>query len=842
MQPYWRVLLLDTKEGNVNHHITVGIEDALKKHPDVVSCQVAGYADALTVARVEQCNLFLAVDGQELDRGLCQRLAHRCGTSALWLADDPYDRRRNLLNGELFTRVYTNDSNSVSAYGGKARHLPFAGSPPIHQHAVPFEDDGHYLYDLFFAGMAWPNRIELLRQIIAALPGIKMKLAMPHNEHLKPAELGIAASSFRSRIPNNELARFANRSRIVLTLHRSFATGGNDETAHTPGPRLFEVALAGGFQLVDDSLPESGRYFEPEREIVLFNSVADCVAKVKYYLDHPAERLAITHAAQRRCQAEHLYAHRVETILSDLRDLSSAPASIPVAAVPRDDQLALPARVSERSGKLRVLHVAHNYITQQPIGGVEVYIDLVTRTLADQHDSLIYFPDRKQKFGKTMCLHSLRDSTTFRHTFASEFDKDCLSDFEREVYFAHLLHDQRIDLVHFHHLIGHPLSLPLVARMQGIPAVLSMPDHYSVCSRFNLINHANRYCNAAEIPLASCDICLKATSKARFGTQGARRAFVSAMLDNVDSIIFLSQDTRRIAEAIYPSLADHPRLHAEGYPTVPRPVMPRLTASNRLQVAIPGNFNSIKGADNLCRIFDALRDDPIDFHIHGRVDPPFDWILRELNLPTVILHGAYKPDTLHDKLSVCDVALLLSTWPETYVLTLSESFRARVVPVVTDIGALGERVRDGYNGRKVPIDEAGAVVAALRDLASNRRELERLRANLDDSMFLHLDAHVAFLTGLYDELLAEYRQGSRKALHYSEAPTARRAAAENIYIDPADAVAVSLQHGNSGLINLVRNRLGTAVRIARKVPRHLRNHGVRHTLHRIHTRIKHREI
>ena len=92
-----------------------------------------------------------------------------------------------------------------------------------------------------------------------------------------------------------------------------------------------------------------------------------------------------------------------------------------------------------------------------------------------------------------------------------------------------------------------------------------------------------------------------------------------------------------------------------------------------LRVAVPGNMSFIKGADSLCRIFSETRDDPIEFHLFGRVATPYDDVLRTLDLPHVHVHGGYKPEDSCQQLATCDVSLMLSIWPETYVLTLSES-------------------------------------------------------------------------------------------------------------------------------------------------------------------------
>ena len=153
----WRILLLDTKRSNPNHYICLAIERALAQRAAVASVTRADYVSAISAARDRRCNLFLAFDGEELDRDIAARLARVCGTSILWVTEDPYELQFNLDNADLFDLVFSNDSGSVAAYGAKGRHLALAADPGMHYRALPAPgDDDHYLYDLFFAGTACP--------------------------------------------------------------------------------------------------------------------------------------------------------------------------------------------------------------------------------------------------------------------------------------------------------------------------------------------------------------------------------------------------------------------------------------------------------------------------------------------------------------------------------------------------------------------------------------------------------------------------------------------------------------------------------------------------------------
>jgi glycosyltransferase involved in cell wall biosynthesis/spore maturation protein CgeB len=763
---HWRVLLLDTKRSNPNHYICLAIERALRQHPQVAHVVKADYLSAIEEARKGQCNLLLAFDGEELDRNIVARLAALCGTSVAWVTEDPYEQRTNVGNLDLFDLVFTNDSGSVAAYGAKGRHLPFAADPQLHYREVPSPEggDSHYLYDLFFAGTAWPNRVAFLKELQGALSGINLKLALPHNPHIPEPDLDLAPSAYQWRTPNSEFARFANRSRAVLTLHRAFSSSGNDPVARTPGPRLFEVALAGGVQFIDMSIPEIEvtRYLTEDVEFIGFRSAQECIEKLRFFLANPAARIAVAQAAQRRAQSEHLYIHRIEALLAE------------TAALPARAARGM-AEAADTRRRPKVLFVTHNIAGIEPYGGVEVYQDLIRQSLKDRYEFLFYVPDRSTSHLGSRCvlydenLRYLED-----HEFSNNVTDADLVCADRERALSSILQRHGIDAVHFQHLIGHTPSLAYLPRALGIPSVLSLHDYYGICTHFNLIGYKGRYCNIAALPKSTCDICLNAADGIAAGSQARRRAFIGRALEQIDVLHANTAGVAALFGAIYPHLTGSARMRVFGVPMPggTRRELPtrQVDAGGKLKVAILGNFTRNKGADELIHAFNQMRHEPVEFTIFGALEPPYGSILEALALPNVKIHGAYAAGTLAEKLDGFSLSLHFSLWPETYCITLSEAWQAGLVPVVSDIGALGERVSHGVNGFKVPNAEAGALVELLRTLAYDRAQIEEARARITPDLYVEAGAHMQWLSGVYEELLAAKPLPRRAAVRPQPVP------------------------------------------------------------------------
>lgn len=729
----WRVLLLDTKRENPNHYICLAIRDALESHPDVEAVFKAELGSAVATARKNDCNLFIAFDGEQLSADICARLASICGRSVLWVTEDPYESPVNRQNAKLFDLVFTNDSGSVKHYGIKGIHLPFAGSQKLHFHPA-VEADSAFMYDLLFVGTAWPNRVKLFQQILKEIPGLRLKIALPGNEHLPTVELPLPASSFTWRVPNNEFARLANRSRIVLTLHRDFSSSGGKSSANTPGPRLFEVALAGGFQLVDNSLPEIHDYFQND-EIATFDTPQTCIKQIKHYLGSSKDRIAMTNRSQQRALREHCYEHRITKIIDACNEINSPQPAIATATPKRP----------------RILMVTHNIVGKPPFGGVEIYQDILRNGLANEFEFLFYVPDRHSNWQETVLLdNKLNEIQRFK--FSAPINDIFLSCPEREKAFEKVLIEHHILAVHFQHLIGHVPSLPFISKALGIGSVFSAHDYYAACKNFNLIGYQGQYCDLTKQSDSRCDVCLNAMDNARPGSQAGRRSFFARMLKQIEIIHCNTEGVANLLIGAIPTLENHHGIRVKGIPTAEDSTTTGSTTSQRLRIAILGNFSHIKGADTLIHALNLLREDPIDFTLFGRVDPPYDQTVKVLNLTNLHVYGAYDPGSIDDELASNDVSLHVSIWPETYCLTLSEAWQRGLVPVVSDIGALGERVIHGKNGLKISPNDPGQLADTLRLLSSDRNFLMQLKKGAKEVSHIKITDHLQFMREIYVSL------------------------------------------------------------------------------------------
>ncbi|HXL72167.1 MAG TPA: glycosyltransferase, partial [bacterium] len=309
---------------------------------------------------------------------------------------------------------------------------------------------------------------------------------------------------------------------------------------------------------------------------------------------------------------------------------------------------------------------------------------------------------------------------------------------------------------------------------------------------------------------------------------------------------------------IYPSVAAHKHLEVLPVPTDPVSTPPTRNKSSEkrpLKVASLGNFLFYKGGDTIARVIPFFRECNIEFHIFGLITEQYEYLKNSAAFPFVRIHGVYQPGKLPEEINTCDVSLHLSTWPETYCMSLSEAWDRGLVPIVTDIGALGERVTDGVNGLKIRPDSEGDLEQAIRRLMETPGLLETLRKNIKSAPISRTDTHMAGLKKIYSQAIAGSKLWGRPLLQadflqfwHPVAPNWAIIDQEAAAAAAAEKAAITAKKNDSqrfkfarrvirhievhGFGSLVRKSFGRVRDLARKIVRHLREKGIVSTLRR----------
>lgn len=270
-----------------------------------------GAADALAMALDHEVRAVIVVNGLLIppERMLLMR---KLGIPVACIGTEaPYQMDREVQVAPAYTHWFTNERCAVWRFSRitHASYLPHAYNPETHMPG-PIDEDRRT--DAVFVGSGFPERQRLMRG--PDWCGIDLRLIGTLWDGDPQGAAGI--------VSNAEACEWYRAVKIVLNQHRTSTHHADDQhitpgSAESLGPRAYEVAACGAFQLCDDSRPEYREVFGDAAITYRTGDSDDLTKLVRYYLAHDDERRSLA-AAQHAAVLPHSWTARAAELLNTL--------------------------------------------------------------------------------------------------------------------------------------------------------------------------------------------------------------------------------------------------------------------------------------------------------------------------------------------------------------------------------------------------------------------------------------------------------------------------------------------------------------------------------------------
>ena len=280
------------------------------------------------------------------------------------------------------------------------------------------------------------------------------------------------------------------------------------------------------------------------------------------------------------------------------------------------------------------------------------------------------------------------------------------------------------DVVHIHHWwnLGDDLARRSVAL--GIPVVLSLHDFFTSCSLFFRMPDGVTHCTEPEGARA-CGPCLYkvyGVDERELGTLATARA--RAFRAEVAAAACVLAPSRSHGRRVSRYMGI-PMPTVLGLPTdelAPLPTEGTPFPAGPLRVLHFGNLSRLKGVELLV---DAVEQaDPsgsaIELTLAGEL------VDRDLRLGRARHVGAFDHEQVRTLAARADVAVFPSLASESYGMVVDEALRLGLPVVVSDRGALAERM--GLRGLSVSVDSAEPLALLFKRLLEHPEMLAQARA------------------------------------------------------------------------------------------------------------------
>lgn len=273
--------------------------------------------------------LFCFLFTEELKKATIQYITQHTSTKTFnWFADDHW--RFHIFSkfwAPVFTGVGTTDSQAVAKYqkrGINVIHTQWGVNPKLF-YPKPLSQ-GQGPYDITFVGQNYSIRQKYISALEkAGLPVVAYGTGWPTGRIPKEQSVVVWSNSqinlnftegnydnwklyaklLGKLFVKKELGKYKLSIQQIHNSARSIISSRRRQIKS----RNFEIPACGGFLMTNnaDNLKD---YYQPGKEIVIFEGVDDLVEKCRYYLAHPELRQQIATTGYERTLREHTYEKR----------------------------------------------------------------------------------------------------------------------------------------------------------------------------------------------------------------------------------------------------------------------------------------------------------------------------------------------------------------------------------------------------------------------------------------------------------------------------------------------------------------------------------------------------
>lgn len=391
--------------------------------------------------------------------------------------------------------------------------------------------------------------------------------------------------------------------------------------------------------------------------------------------------------------------------------------------------------------------------TSDNVGGTQLHVKDLTQGLRDRFDILV--AARNQSY-LNVTLYTQDYEFFFKYYIGK---KENYSRFRSERFaelYGKILENFGVDCVHIHHTIGLSLELFYVAEQRGIPVFVTMHDYYYICPTVKLLNHEEELCIGKESE-ELCKTCLKAQMRVADTLPYIRiwREEHLKALSLAKRIFVPSESARKIVTGYFKELEEKIVVIEHGSKLEELPETTVFSKKGKtFHVAFLGGINVAKGYHYATELIKESRKD-ICWYLFGEFEREDPAVMRKKNFVNA---GRYKREELPElmKRYAIDIICILPIWPETFCYTISEAALCGIPVIVTDIGALSERVRQMDCGWIVPANASAADILALIDRLKKRGdEYQKKLTNVRELKIKEAEQMCLEYQQIYDEYLRE---------------------------------------------------------------------------------------
>ena len=317
----------------------------------------------------------------------------------------------------------------------------------------------------------------------------------------------------------------------------------------------------------------------------------------------------------------------------------------------------------------------------------------------------------------------------------------------------------QIGLVHIHHTYGLTLDLYKQAFDRKIPIYVTLHDYYVICPMIKMLDNNDDLCVGKDSE-GHCQECLnkqKGIARTVAYIKIWREKY-EEVLKLAEKIIVPSEIAKKIILSYYNFLEGKICVVEHGSDSLRR-VCRNRDFKQKFHVAFLGGISPAKGSKYAYQMI-KNSDKNIEWYLFGMFGHNDLSMLNRKNFHKI---GGYTREELPDLLEKyqIDLICILPIWPETFCYTVSEAVMCGIPILATNIGAVGDRVRELGCGWLVPHGVSYQTILEKIDYIINDKEgYQKVCERIEKISLTTIEEMAENYIKLYEEITFKEHEGN----------------------------------------------------------------------------------
>ncbi|MBZ4645370.1 MAG: hypothetical protein JG777_859 [Clostridia bacterium] len=385
---------------------------------------------------------------------------------------------------------------------------------------------------------------------------------------------------------------------------------------------------------------------------------------------------------------------------------------------------------------MKILYLVHTFYPQTHSGTEKFILNLSTamQTLGHEVKIITY------SFYEDSFYDEIKDNVMIKEFKYKDVpviaiklkNEDSLIKYDLEVSLLdeaakHILKNEKPDIIH----VGHPMRMGAFIKASKkfkIPYIATLTDFYFMCPKIILLDSSYNICTGPDRGRKCDNLCpdIIFSTKDRF-------KIAEDILLNAKKLIAPSNFVKTIFKKEFNNISVRVINHGIDYSKTKKNNK-TYKKGDKITFGYAGALIYHKGVHLIIRAWKEINSKNKSLKIYGTGEKELLCLsIIKNKLKDIELCGIFTEDKVGDIFSNIDVMIVPSIWNETYCLVVYEALACNVPVIVSDIGALTEKIKNGINGFTFDCGNYEQLSKIIEMITENPEILNSLKRNIYNS-------------------------------------------------------------------------------------------------------------